>query len=184
MLIWYIQVKMQVNSWLTLQWLLWGAFQVKALRRLVSWSWVVGSIDLTFDWYQSYWKCLQWSKSRRISTCLRFEHASNRTSWWGSTVEEAKLQFSCGYALDNIKYIPVQSSATLPYGWCENWRMVSYELNQKFHHSVVSIFHATALLKVVLSFDYVNTSGHKPCTLCTHFTHPYWVLDTLPNHYY
>ena len=117
-LIRYILVKMQANSWLTLQWLLWGTFQVKASRRLVSQSQIVGSIDLTFKWYQRYWKCLQRSKSRRISTCLRVEHASIRTSHklvrqyrWRSQVPE--LQFSCGYALDNIKSILVQSYATL-----------------------------------------------------------------------
>ena len=51
-------------------------------------------------------------------------------------------------------------------------------------HHLVLILHAAALLKVVLSFDFVYTSGQKPCTLRTHFTHPYWALDILPNHYY
>ena len=40
-------------------------------------------------------------------------------------------------------------------------------------HHLVSILHAMALLKVVLPFYFVNTSGQKPCTLCAHFTHPY-----------
>ena len=118
MLIQYIQFKKQANSWLTLWCLLWGMFQVKASRRLVSWSWVAGSIDLAFNWYQHYWKCLQKSKSKRISTCLRVEHSSIRTSWWGGAVEEVKipeLQFSCGYALNNIKSILVQSYAMPPY---------------------------------------------------------------------
>ena len=118
MLILHIQFKMQANSWLTLQCLLWGMFQVKASRRLVSRSRIAGSINLAFDWYHHYWKCLQRSKSRRISTCLRVERTSIRTSWWGDTIEEEKfpeLQFSCGYALDSIKYILVQSYAMLPY---------------------------------------------------------------------
>ena len=51
-------------------------------------------------------------------------------------------------------------------------------------HHLVAILHATALLKAVLPFDFVNTSDQKPCTLCTHFTHPYWALDTLHNYYY
>ena len=37
---------------------------------------------------------------------------------------------------------------------------------------------------LILPFDYVNTSGQKPCTLRAHFTQAYWALDTLPNHYY
>ena len=48
-------------------------------------------------------------------------------------------------------------------------------------HHLVSILHAVASLKAVLPFDFVNTSDQKPSTLCAQ---PYWVLDTLPNHYY
>ena len=29
------------------------------------------------------------------------------------------------------------------------------------------------LVKAVLPFDFVNTLGQKPCTLCAHFTQPY-----------
>ena len=54
---------------------------------------------------------------------------------------------------------------------------------EAFHH-LVSILHAAASLKAVLTFDFVNTSSQKPCTLRTHFTQAYRVLDTLPNHYY
>ena len=82
---------------------------------LVSRSQVAQSIDLTFDWYQRYWKYLQRSKCIKISTCLRVEHASIRTSWQGSTVEEAKfpeVQFFCGYTLHKIL---VQFCATPPY---------------------------------------------------------------------
>ena len=48
----------------------------------------------------------------------------------------------------------------------------------------VSILHATALVKAILPFDFVNTSGQKPSNLRAHFTQPYWALDTLLNHYY
>ena len=41
---------------------------------------ISGNIDLAFDWYQRYWKYLQRSKSTRISTCLKVEHASIRAS--------------------------------------------------------------------------------------------------------
>ena len=51
-------------------------------------------------------------------------------------------------------------------------------------HGLVSMLHAAALLKAVLPFDCINTTGQKPSTLRAHFTHPYWVLDTLPNRYY
>ena len=51
-------------------------------------------------------------------------------------------------------------------------------------HHLISILYAVALLKAVLPFDFVNSSGQKPCTLRTYFSKPYWVLDTLPNLYY
>ena len=60
---------------------------------------------------------------------------------------------------------------------------VTREVNQKFHR-LVPILHATASLKAVLPFEYVNTSGQKPCILRAHFTWAYGALDTLPNHYY
>ena len=133
-LIRYILVKMQVNSWLTLQWLLWGAFQVKASRRLVSQSRIVGSINLTFNWYQRHCKCLQRSKSRRISTCLRVEHAFIRTSHklarqYRRRSQVPELEFSCGYALDNIKSILIQSYATL-------WHMADARIDE--WHSIRS----------------------------------------------
>ena len=59
---------------------------------------------------------------------------------------------------------------------------VTSEVNQKFHR-LVSILHDTASLKAILPFDYVNTSGQKPCILPAHFTRAYGALDTLPNHY-
>ena len=43
---------------------------------------------------------------------------------------------------------------------------------EAFHH-LVSILHAAASLKAILPFDFVNTSGQKPCTLRANFTHPY-----------
>ena len=55
----------------------------------------------------------------------------------------------------------------------------------KVHHRhLVFLLHVVALLKAVLPFDFVTTSGQKPSTLCAHFTQPYWALDTLPNLYY
>ena len=47
--------------------------KLKASRRL-TFTKVAGTIDLTFDWCQHYWKCPQRSKSRR-STCSRVERA-------------------------------------------------------------------------------------------------------------
>ena len=49
---------------------------------------------------------------------------------------------------------------------------------------LVLLLHVAALLKPVLPFDFVTTSGQKPSTLRAHFTQPYWALDTLPNLYY
>ena len=68
-------------------------------------------------------------------------------------------------------------------------RELEYSVTQgepKVDH-LVWILHAAALLKAVLFFDFVkfvNISDQKPCTLRAHFTQPYWVLETLPNHYY
>ena len=95
-----------------------GCISSQGLEKLVSQSRIVGSIDLIFNWYQRNWKWLQRSKSRRISMCLRVEHASIRTSHklvrqYHRRSQVPELQFSCGYALDNIKSILVQSFATL-----------------------------------------------------------------------
>ena len=60
---------------------------------------------------------------------------------------------------------------------------ITREVNQNIHR-LVSILHATASLKDVLPFDYVNTSGQKPCILRAQLTQAYGALDTLPNHYY
>ena len=49
---------------------------------------------------------------------------------------------------------------------------ITQDQPETFHH-LVSILHAAASLKVVLPFDFVNTSGQKPCTLRAHFTQPY-----------
>ena len=38
-------------------------------------------------------------------------------------------------------------------------------------HRYILILHAATSLKAVLPFDFVNTSGQKPSTLCAHFTH-------------
>ena len=84
MLIRYIQFKMQANSWLMLRCPLWGAFKwgLKKNRFTKPGS---GSINLAFDWYQRYRKCLQRSKSRRISTYLRL------SALWLEQVSEAVL---------------------------------------------------------------------------------------------
>ena len=163
---------MQANPWLTLRCLLWGAFQVKASRKLVSRSRVAESINLAFDWYQSYWKCLQWSKSRRMSTCLRVERASIRTSWWGGTVEETKfLSYSSPVDMHNRHWFSLMQCHHTLMWELENG--VVWGEPEVLSLILVSILHASALLKAVLSFDFVNTSGQKPCALCAYFTHPY-----------
>ena len=147
MLIQYIQVKMQANSWLTLRWLIWGAFQVKASRRLVSRSRVVGSIGLTFDWYQHYWKCLQQSKSRKISTCLRVKRTSIRTirKLLRQYCQVAELQFFCGYALNNIKiiwyrYCMPQPRLRLSYLWfCQHIWPEAMHSTRSFYKALLSV---------------------------------------------
>ena len=60
----------------------------------VSWSRVAESTSLIFYWYQRYWKCLQWIKSRRRSTYLRVEHASIRTSLYCQSWYSQRSQVS------------------------------------------------------------------------------------------
>ena len=67
---------MQANFLPTLLCLLWcrGMFQVKGLEKThFHEPGVAGTIDLTFDRCQHYWKCLQQSKSRRKSMCSRVD---------------------------------------------------------------------------------------------------------------
>ena len=95
----------------------------------------------------------------------------NRLSVLSEEAKFPELQYCCGYVLNNNKQILV---VTLQYH-----HILVQELENdvspgepEIHH-LVSILHATALLKAVLPFDYVDTSGQKPSTPCAHFTHPY-----------
>ena len=80
-----------------------------------------------------------------------------------------ELQYSYGYMLDNNKQILVvtQHHHILIQAMENGIASGKPEV-----HRLVLILHATTSLKAVLPFDF-NTSGQKPSTLHTHFTHPY-----------
>ena len=147
----------------------------------ISQSRVAGSINLAFYWYPCYWKFLQQSKSKRISTCLRVKRTSIRRSWWGGIPSKKPSFQSYNFPVD-------MHSITFSRYWLsvmQHHHILMQELENvvawgesEVHH-LVSIMHAAASLKAVLPFDFVNTSGQKPCTLHTHFTLSYWALDTL-----
>ena len=128
MLIRYIQLKLQVNSLLMLRCLLWCVFQLKGLEKTqISWSRVAGSINLAFDWCQRYWKCLQQSKCRRRTTCLRVESILIRISLYcPSQYCQSSYNSPVDMYLTTIsKYW--SSDMQCPHSWCENWRITLYE---------------------------------------------------------
>ena len=97
------------------------------------------------------------------------------------TVEEAKFP-ECGHALDNNKQIRVVIIQRRNIHMQELGRGIAS--GEPEVHRLVLILHAASLLKAFLPFDFANTSGQKPSTLCAHFTHPYLVLNTVLNHCY
>ena len=103
------------------------------------------------------------------SSVLRYEQVVG-------TVEEAKFP-ECRYTLDNNKQIRVVI--------IQRHHIQMQELGKSIApgepevHRLVLILHAASLLKAFLPFDFANTSGQKPSTLCAHFTHRYLALDTL-----
>ena len=134
-----------------------------------------------FRLVSTFLNCLQWSKSRR-STRLRAKH-----------IDQSKLRFVMSKPVLSKKWpsfqcynSPVDTRLiTISRYWISitqhhhipMWELDCTRWNTKVHH-LVSILHTTALLKVVLLFDFVNTSGQKLSTLHAHFTHPYWALVT------
>ena len=147
-----------------------------------------GSLDLTFDWYQRYWICLQQSKSRRRSTCLRVESTSIRTSLYcPSQYCRSKKPSFHSYDSPMDTHLIRISKYWFSVMQCQHILMQELycmRAEPEVYCLISILLHTEASLKAVLPFDFVNTSGQKSSTLHAHFTHPYWALHALPNHFH
>ena len=121
-----------------------------------------------------------------------------------------ELSFTLGRALDNDKQVLVVSQRVLafmpPFGYTSRIRVTIQEnCRYRVHVLLRTLEDGTvsdeaevyALLKKLISilmlgrapqsrltFEAINVSSQKPCTLRGHFTQAYWRLDTLSLFYY
>ena len=120
----------------------------------ISWSQVAGSINLAFNWYQLYWKCLQWSKSKEWAHV--WAHVQESSVLWLELVGMAVVSKKPSFQNHNF---PVDThSITVSRYW--------FSITQRHHilmqqlengvargepevHHVVSILHTAASLKAV-----------------------------------